>query len=418
MFEPDAQIALAAGTLLYREGEEADRAYLIVSGRIAIFLDRDGAEVALAERGPGEILGEMAILDGEPRSASARAAADSVLIPVSEAMIRHRLAESDPILRLCLGVVISRYRETVARLKGHGPARDAAVVPSEFAAGARADFDTTIATVMMERALRHALDHGEFELFLQPIVRLGPETLAGFEALIRWRHPERGLVPPMEFIPIAESSGLIVDITNWVVAEIGRIMPEIMLAALHNPDATDGPLFLSLNITGHDLARASFPVMIAEMLRTTGIAPETLKLEITESTLMRDPGTASDALSLCRAAGLGIAIDDFGTGYSSLSYLSTLPITTLKVDRAFVRAMLAEPRDRKIIQTILRLADEIGIPVVAEGIETEAEAAALVQMGCAFGQGYLYGRPVPLADTIILIKSWNAGEQVARRAVA
>jgi diguanylate cyclase len=403
--EPSAHISLPAGTILFEEGEAGAFAYLITKGRIAIFLREGAGETVIALRGPGEIFGEMALLDSDPRSASARALEDCVLVPVSEAQIRHRLQETDPILRLCLGVVIARYRETVALLKDHGARPNAPMALAAPSPGARADFDAAIAAVVVERELRRALDEGEFELYFQPIVHLGRETLAGFEALIRWRHPERGLVPPGAFIPVAEESGLIVEITAWVLSEIGRVVPEIMLACLQNLPAAEGPLFVSVNISGHDLANATFPGMIGEMLRRTGIAPEHIKLEITESTLMRDPAGAADALTLCRQSGMGIAIDDFGTGYSSLSYLSTLPITTLKVDRAFVRAMLTEPRDRKIIQTILRLADEIGIPVVAEGIEEPAEAEALARMGCAYGQGYHFGRPVPLADTLALIRS-------------
>ncbi len=408
MNDPNATITLPAGSAIFEEGEPGTVAYLIVAGRAAIFLRRDGIEQPLAERGPGEIFGEMAILDSGPRPTSARAIEDCVLVPISEAQIENRLLQADPILRLCLGVVMARYRDAIALLKPHAPAVTARPVAVEPSPALKADFQAAISVVMMERALRRALDRNEFELFLQPIVRLGTETLAGFEALIRWRHPEQGLVPPMTFIPVAESSGLIVEITEWVVSEVGRIMPEIMMAALQNPGAADGPLFLSINVTGYDLARASFPAMVGEMLRSTGIAPATLKLEITESTVMRDPAGATEALSVCREAGMGIAIDDFGTGYSSLSYLSKLPITTLKVDRAFVRAMLTTPCNRKIIQTILVLADELGIPVVAEGIEAPAEAAALAEMGCAYGQGYLYGCPVPLADTLALIRSWKA----------
>ena len=416
MDDPNAYVTLSAGTAIFEEGEFGAVAYLIVAGRAAIFLRRDGIEVPLAERGAGEIVGEMALLDAGPRSASARAIADCILVPVSEEQIRHRLQQADPILRLCLNVVMACGRDAVALLNPNraGAPRPAAPLSPEL----KADFQASIAMMAMERALRLALDRNEFELFLQPIVRLGTETLAGFEALIRWRHPERGLVLPTSFIPAAESSGLIVEITEWVVSEVGRIMPAIVMAALQNPGAADGPLFLTINVTGHDLARASFPEMVGEMLRTSGIAPSTLKLEITESTVMRDPAGATAALNQCREAGMGIAIDDFGTGYSSLSYLSKLPITTLKVDRAFVRAMLTTSCNRKIIQTILRLADEIGIPVVAEGIEEAAEAAVLSEMGCAFGQGYHYGRPVPLADTLALIKDWQPASRPAARIAA
>ena len=424
MNDPNAYLTLSAGAAIFEEGEPGAFAYLIVAGRAALFLRRDGVEVAIAERAAGEIVGEMALLDAGPRSASARAIEDCILVPVSEEQIRHRLHNADPILRLCFGVIMACSRDAVALLRPKGAVeRNGAVAPSRVASAhpspaLKADFEASIDAMMTERALRLALDRNEFELYLQPIVHLGTEALAGFEALIRWRHPEKGLVHPMAFIPVAEASGLIVEITQWVVSEVGRIMPEIMMAALQNPGATDGPLFLSINVSGHDLARASFPEMVGEMLRSTGIAPSTLKLEITETTVMRDPVGATEALSQCREAGMGVAIDDFGTGYSSLSYLSKLPITTLKVDREFVRAMLTTPSNRKIIQTILRLADEIGIPVVAEGIEEPAEADALAEMGCAYGQGYHFGRPVPLAETLALIKAWRLAPYEATRIVA
>ena len=394
-----------------------------MDGAIEIFLRRDDGEIHIATRRTGEIVGEMALLDAGPRSASARVASDCSLIPITEDQIQHRITQLDPILRMCLGVVLARYRDMLPLLSNAGlatafasprpatpnpkrPGEDAAETMDREAQSAR--MQEAIGQLVMERELRRALDKGELELFFQPIVRLNTGRLAGFEALMRWNHPERGLVPPLTFIPVAEASGLIVEITRWALNEVGRIMPEIMLAALRNPSATEGPPFVSVNISGHDLALLDFPAMVATMLATSGMAPESLKLEITESILMGNPKRASDALARCRDTGMGIAIDDFGTGYSSLSYLSTLPITTLKVDRAFVQAMLGDPRSRKIVQTILRLADELAIPVVAEGIEIEAEAEALTAMGCAFGQGYLFGRPVPLAETLALIHSYGA----------
>ena len=397
-------VTLPAGAVLFDEGSIGHCAYLILSGRIAIFRRRDGGETVLARRGAGEIFGEMAILDALPRSAGARAEADCVLVPVSAAQIQQRLAGADPILRLCLEGLIARFRETLPRL---GPA----VVegpPAPLSPSARADFDATVASLAQERALRRALARDEFALFLQPIVRLATGRLAGFEALIRWHDPERGLVAPASFIPAAEANGLILAITAWVIDAIGRIVPRILQAGLQAPAAVEPSLFVSFNVTAQDLARSDIPTLIDAMLRRTGIAPDALKLEITESALMQDPAGAAAALARCRAAGLGIAVDDFGTGYSSLSHLSTLPITTLKVDRAFVRAMLAEPRDRRIVQTILRLAEEIGVVAVAEGIEGRAEAEALAALGCALGQGYHFGRPMPVADALAATAAWNA----------
>ena len=238
-------------------------------------------------------------------------------------------------------------------------------------------------------------------------MHLRSRRLAGFEALVRWHHPERGLVLPGAFIPAAEAGGLIVELTAWCLAEVGRVLPDILAAASANPGATE-KLFVSVNVSGHELTQAGFSDGLHSMLRTTGVAPAALKVEVTESTLMQDPKRAGMALAACRALGMGIAIDDFGTGYSSLSYLSALPVTTLKVDRSFVQPMARNPTSRRIVHTILRLADELGISAVAEGIEHEAEAAALAAMGCEYGQGYLFGRPAPLRATIDLIGGWSA----------
>jgi EAL domain-containing protein (putative c-di-GMP-specific phosphodiesterase class I) len=165
--------------------------------------------------------------------------------------------------------------------------------------------------------------------------------------------------------------------------------------------------FISVNVTAIDLARDDFIATLRRMLHASGLPARSLKIEVTESVLMQDPAGVARTLQACRALGTGIAVDDFGTGYSSLSSLSLLPISTLKVDRSFVRSMLSEPASRKIVQTILRLAEELGLPVIAEGIEEEAQARALAAMGCAFGQGYLFGRPAPLAATLELLRAWR-----------
>jgi EAL domain-containing protein (putative c-di-GMP-specific phosphodiesterase class I) len=395
------RIALPAGTLLFAEGEAGSCAFLIASGCIEIFLRRDDREVVLANRGPGEIVGEMAILDSRPRSASARVVADCELVVITANQITHRIAGTDPVLRMCLGVVIARYREMIGMIDS----RDRRHVPRDGAATSN-DFDAALGTLSLEGELRRALLRGEFELFFQPIVRLPTSRLAGFEALLRWRHPTRGLVQPGDFVPIAEASGLIVDITAWVLKEVSRTFPAILTAALRNVGPVER-LFLSFNISGHDLANDAFVQSVATMLETTGIGPGNLTIEVTESVLMKDPARAVAALEACRRLGLAIAIDDFGTGYSSLSYLGTLPISTIKIDRSFVHSMIESPASRKIIQMMLRLADELGIPVVAEGIESVQEAQLLADLGCALAQGYLFGKPLPLAPTLELTRNWH-----------
>jgi len=396
------KISVAAGTLLFAEGDSGSSAFLIVTGCIEIFLVRDGVDINLARRGPGEIVGEMAILDLGSRSASARIVSDCELVIVTADQIAHRMAEADPVLRMFLGVVIARYRETVGMIDA-GDRRQSPhsqIVRDD-------DFEATIGALSLESELRRSLRLGEFVLFFQPIVRLPSRRLAGFEALLRWRHPTRGLVPPSQFIPIAEASGLIVEITAWCLKEVGRTFPSILMAALSNVGAID-PLFMSVNVSAFDLSRLAFVESVADMLATSGLSPDSIKLEVTEGVLMKDPERAVAALEACQQLGLSIALDDFGTGYSSLSYLSTLPITTLKIDRSFVHSMLGSPASRKIIQTILRLADELEIPVVAEGIEEIEEARLLSDLGCAYAQGYLFGKALPLEQTLELTRSWRS----------
>ena len=400
-----------AGSLLFAAGQPGDAAYLIISGRLEVFLERPDGDLVLAQRGPGEIVGEMAILDKRPRSASVRALEDSALVAITEQQLAHRIAETDPILCMCLGVVLDRYRETVALLehmKGSAPTPAEAKSHSPSGPTANDAFTSALNTLVLEREIRDGVRAGQFEMHYQPIVRLSSRRLAGFEALMRWRHPHRGMVPPVEFIPVAEASGLISELTAFALAEAGRVLPEFMLAAMRNLSWIENQLFMSVNVSGHDLAAASFPQLIADLIARTGIEPDRLKIEVTESMLMRDPERAAAALAECRQAGLGVAIDDFGTGYSSLSYLSTLPITTLKIDRAFVRTLLTDRTSRRIVQTILRLADDLEIPVVAEGIEQVEEADLLTEMGCALGQGYLFGKPMPLDSSIALTRCWAA----------
>jgi len=400
------RIAVSAGTLLFGEGDVGCCAYLIDSGRLEIFLAREGHDVILATRGRGEIVGEMAIIDNRPRSASVRVVEDCELLVVTADQIAHRIAETDPILRMCLGVVIERYRETLAMLDAAAAGR----APSEGAPAPHDEFQAALSTLSLESELRRALQRDELELFFQPIVRLPSRRLAGFEALLRWRHPTRGLVEPGEFIPIAEASGLIVEMTAWSLAKVARVFPAIDAAGARNAGAVD-PLFMSVNISSHDLARPTFVDSVAKALEGASVAASRIMLEITESVLMKEPLRAIAALRACRRLGLSIAIDDFGTRYSSLSYLSALPITTIKIDRSFVRSMTQEPTSRKIIQMILRLAEELDRPVVAEGIEYAHEERLLADFGCAFAQGYLFGRPEPLNQTLALVRAWRAPDQ-------
>lgn len=404
------RVHLRAGEQLFSAGDVGTAAYLIERGGLDIYLPQAGGDVVLATREAGEIVGEMAILDGRPRSAAARAREDTVLVAITEQQIAQRIDKTDAILRMLLGVVIERYRDTVALLGGGAVA---AAAPERVPMCPAA-----LDLLGLEREIRFGLQRAEFELFFQPIVRLRSRKLAGFEALIRWNHPTRGLLAPGSFIPVAEASGLIGNLTTWVLDEVGRVLPDLMTVALTHVRAIEAPLFMSVNVSGFDLARPCFSQGLLDLLERTGIHPSNLKLEVTESLFLNEPGRAASVLAAFRDSGMGVAIDDFGTGFSSLSTLSTLPVTTLKVDRAFVNFMLRDAKSRSIVETILGLAEQMALPVVAEGIETAAQAEALLEMGCDYGQGYLFGRPVPLAASIDLIRDWLADAEPRVAALA
>jgi diguanylate cyclase (GGDEF)-like protein/PAS domain S-box-containing protein len=238
--------------------------------------------------------------------------------------------------------------------------------------------------------LRHALERREFLLHYQPKVDLATGSMIGMEALLRWRHPERGMVSPLEFIPALEESGLILAVGDWVVAEACRQMRDWSHAGLE-------PAPVAVNLSARQFRRRDLDQVIRRMLAEHGLPPALLELEITESSLMEDPNDAIRQLRALREAGLKISVDDFGTGYSSLSYLTRLPVSTLKIDRTFVSAAITEPGSAAIVKMVIDMAHRLSFDVVAEGIETERHVQFLREHGCAQGQGYHYGRPIPAA---------------------
>jgi diguanylate cyclase (GGDEF)-like protein/PAS domain S-box-containing protein len=245
--------------------------------------------------------------------------------------------------------------------------------------------ERAMAALRVENELRRALERGEFRIHYQPIVELATRRAVGVEALVRWEHRERGLIAPGEFIALAEETGLIVPLGRWVLAEACKALTKLPT-----------PLPLSVNLSGRQLLQPEFAGELGDLLSRSMCDPSRLRIELTESMLIGNGAAAMAALGNLRALGVRLCIDDFGTGYSSLSYLHELPIDALKIDRSFVLAMGEDERKMKIIQSILLLGKGLGIEVVAEGVETQAQADALRRMGCELAQGYLFARPCPL----------------------
>jgi diguanylate cyclase (GGDEF)-like protein len=260
--------------------------------------------------------------------------------------------------------------------------------------------EQTLARIDLESDLRGALERDELRLHYQPILAMGSARIVGFEALVRWQHPTRGLVPPLAFIPLAEETGLIIPVGRWVLETACR---DALRWQTHEDDAS-APVVVSVNLSARQFARPDLVEEVEAVLAETGLPPSALELEITESVLMDHSDPGIHRLRRLRALGVRLVLDDFGTGYSSLAYLKHLPLDTIKIDRTFV-AGIDEQADRSIVDAVIALAHGLGIRVVAEGIETERQAERLRELGCDFGQGYLFSRPVPVADVERLLRS-------------
>jgi diguanylate cyclase (GGDEF)-like protein len=255
-----------------------------------------------------------------------------------------------------------------------------------------------VSLLELETDLRYAIERNEFELHYQPIVDLKSLRLSGFEALVRWRHPTLGLISPERFIPVSESTGLIVPMTLMILeTACGQTV------AWQKKFGESGPHFVSVNISGVHFGDPSLIEHIKEVLRKTSIEPSCVKLEITETAIMEGGENAVEMLQQIKALGVQLSIDDFGTGYSSLGYLQKFPIDTLKIDRVFVRSMEEGRQNGEIVRAVLALADSLNLEAIAEGIESINQFHQLRILSCRYGQGYLFSAPVPVPDAEVLL---------------
>lgn len=390
-----------AGEIILKQGEPGDCAYIIEEGQVEIAIARsDGKSQVISTRSAGAIIGEMAIVDAAPRAATVRALKDCKMLEITREDFAQRLKTSDPVIQMVSQVILTRFRDTLARAEILH--ESAAVPPPEILERHYATQTDVVESVKISNEFKHALDNGGLALHYQPIIDLQKGMVNGFEALMRWTHPEKGFISPGVFIPIAEKSGLIVEASKWALKE--------SCAALRRMEAALGQkenLYVSVNFSSHDFAESDFVENTVGTTLASGLKPWQIKLEITERLLMQQPDMAKETLQKCKDAGMGISIDDFGTGYSSLSYLYYFPIETLKIDQSFIRAMEKDTRSRELVKSIIGLGQNMGLNIIAEGVETGEEAALLRDMGCEAAQGYHFARPLPENKVIELLRNWQ-----------
>ena len=264
-----------------------------------------------------------------------------------------------------------------------------------------------VTRLQLETDLRFAIERNEFELYYQPIIGLETASLVGFEALVRWNHPQRGLVPPDEFIPISENTGLIIPMTVQILHSACS-----QVVKWQEKSGSGKPLSVAVNLSGKHFGHPALVEQITSVIAETGIDPSSLKLEITESAVMENAETAILMLKQIKETGVQISIDDFGTGYSSLSYLHRFPIDLLKIDRSFVSAMEENTENGEIVRTVIALAKALNLKVVAEGIESIHQFHQLKILGCEYGQGYLFSKPLPVADIERLLEDNNRWQKI------
>lgn len=391
----------SSGDIIMSQGDTGDIAYIIESGRVEITIEQsDGRVLNVGTRGSGAMIGEMSLIDNAPRTATVTAIDDCELLPITKEDFSRRLLSADPVLRMTTQVILTRYRDTLMRAEIKQDKESTPIV--EHLEREYLDQADAVEKIRIANDFKDALGSDQVRLNYQPIIDLQTGDVYGFEALMRWIHPERGFISPGVFIPILEDNGQILEASKWGFSEACNALQRIQGQTGYHRD-----LDMSVNFSSEDFSSPEFIQNIYDTLSETDVKPENIHLEITERLLMLQPSTARDALDMCRQAGMNISIDDFGTGYSSLSYLHAFPINTLKIDQSFVRDMHKNESSLELVRSIISLGQNMNMSIIAEGVEQIEEAKLLREMGCHYAQGYLFAKPMSEEDVIDTVSSWD-----------
>jgi EAL domain-containing protein (putative c-di-GMP-specific phosphodiesterase class I) len=393
-----------AGEIIIRQGERGECAYLIESGKVEISIKcKAGDVIIVGTRGPGAIVGEMAIVDDSPRVATVKALEDCSMLEISREDFARRIEGSDPVLQMITQVILTRYRDMLARTELFGESMG--YPPPEELEKELALKTDAVEYIKIANEFREALENNQLQLHYQPILNLENFEIIGFEALMRWEHPTRGFVSPGIFIPIAEDTGLILSASGWALKEACSALKRIEGSTGYTED-----IYMSVNFSSTDFASENFVESVYNTLSVTDVPARQVCLEITERILMNQPESASDTLDMCRKAGMSIAIDDFGTGYSSLSYLHSFPIQHLKIDRSFVSDMDKKQSSLELVKSIVALGKNMKLKTIAEGVERKEESDLLREIGCDYAQGFYYAYPQSEKEIIQLVRNWDKSQ--------
>jgi len=419
---------------IFSEGDPGDCAYIIDNGMVEVSFDKDGRKLVMATLTKGDILGEMAIIDRLPRTASARAIIPTVVTAIPLDYVSQKIEQSDPTVRMFLRLAMARYRDLNARLgqvfEGLSLGQDdassdafasstmemknvmsqlmdmqkridsAVTKPLHSESGSlfgEKTLEITKLLVTEEKLLKAAMTKKEFRLHYQPIVDLASNRIAGCEALVRWNHPSGELLLPSRFLTQVENSDLIIDLGYWIAEEACHFQSRLFNNFQHD-------LFVAINLSGKQFDDQFLVPSLADIMDKTGARRDRIKFEITESLLIDNPELATQSLHQLKETGAKLAIDDFGTGYSSFSYLHRFPFDTLKIDRVFVGAMSRSEKSNQIVKSLVNLSHDLGMEVVAEGIESEHEAELMRNFKTTFGQGFYFSRPVNETEFVKLLR--------------
>ena len=390
---------LFAGEVLYRQGDPTDCAWLIESGQVELVSVHGRRTTRHGVLGAGELIGELGLLDGAPRSATATARADSVLLAIEREQFMERLQAGDPILRTLVDSLLQRIRGLVASLPAD------AEMPSEDVPCDDPVERLGIDKIRLEAQLRDALSSGELEVRYQPIYDIAAARVAGYEALVRWDLPGSGPVSPAQFIQLAEETSLIVPVGEYVLDKVIGV-----LQALRD-DGADPLPSIAVNLSARQLVEPGMARQIVARAERAKLPAGALKLEVTESRML-DYAPVAAVMKHCREQGLPFALDDFGTGYSNLTHLHSLDFEFIKVDQAFARHMFDSERAMAMVEAIVNMAHAIGAKVICEGVETREQLDRLRAMGVEYAQGYLIGKAAP-AEEVLTGAAARAGEEAA-----